>query len=292
MSFNCYLCNGTKFTKRPGEVRDIKRLDILECNDCGLVQLSDFSHIESDHYESSKMHDSEPVLIEYWPTTIEDWQKDFDVEEDARRHYDSYESIISGKDVLDFGSGSCNFLEKASKVAASVSGIEPEKRIRDAFGEKYNLYQDIEATEDQYDIITAFHVIEHIIDPIEILKKIGKKLKDKSSRIIIEVPTSSDALLTLYGSSSFQMFSYWSQHLYLFNASTLRKLIQLAGFNIICIKETQRYGIANHLYWLCRGKPGGHKVWSFLNDPVLNKAYANKLGTLGLCDTLIAEISL
>ena len=285
MNSTCYLCKGSKFTKRPGEVRDIKSLDILECDNCGLVQLSDFSHIAPDHYESSKMHDSEPI-------SIEDWQKDFDVEEDARRHYECYESIISGKDVLDFGSGSCNFLEKASKVAASVGGVEPEKRIRDAFGKKYNLYENIETTAGQYDIITAFHVIEHIIDPIEILRKLGKKLKDESSRIIIEVPSSSDALLTLYGNSSFQKFTYWSQHLYLFNASTLRKLIQLAGLNIICIKETQRYGIANHLYWLCQGKPGGHKVWSFLNDPILNNAYANKLGTLGLCDTLIAEISL
>ncbi|EOG4053627.1 class I SAM-dependent methyltransferase [Campylobacter jejuni] len=37
-----------------------------------------------------------------------------------------------------------------------------------------------------YDVITAFHVIEHLQDPVNILKKLSSKLKD-NGKIIVEV---------------------------------------------------------------------------------------------------------
>ena len=79
----------------------------------------------------------------------------------------------------------------------------------------------------------------------------------KNGRMVIEVPSSEDVLLTLYDSEAFQRFTYWSQHLYLFNAETLRKLAEQAGLRIVSIQQYQRYPLSNHLYWLSQDKPGG-----------------------------------
>lgn len=46
----CYLCGRNEFNKRPGTVRDMSTLDILECESCGLVFLSSFEHIRKDFH--------------------------------------------------------------------------------------------------------------------------------------------------------------------------------------------------------------------------------------------------
>jgi len=113
------------------------------------------------------------------------------------------------------------------------------------------------------------------------------RLRDKG-RLIAEVPSSEDALLTLYDNDAFQHFTYWSQHLFLFNAETLRRVTAQAGLRAVSILQFQRYPLSNHLYWLTRGLPGGHQHWSFLDTPALTQAYAASLASVGKCDTIIA----
>ena len=140
-------------------------------------------------------------------------------------------------------------------------------------------------------MITAFHVVEHLSDPIAVLKTLATKLT-KKGRMVVEVPSSEDALLTLYDSSAFQHFTYWSQHLFLFNAETLRRLAKQAGLCIVSIQQYQRYPLSNHLHWFSHGKPGGHQKWAFLDSPELKTAYANALASLAKCDTLIVHLEL
>ena len=142
-----------------------------------------------------------------------------------------------------------------------------------------------------YDLITAFHMVEHLSDPIAVLKTLVVKLS-KKGRMVVEVPNSEDALLTLYDASAFQHFTYWSQHLFLFNSETLRRLAKQAGLRIVSIQQYQRYSLSNHLHWLSQGKPGGHQKWAFLDSPGLNAAYANTLASVAKYDTLIAHLEL
>ena len=117
-------------------------------------------------------------------------------------------------------------------------------------------------------------------------------LLTENGRIIIEVPSSSDILLTLFACKAFQNFTYWSQHLYLFNTQTLRILIEEAGYKVLSIEQFQRYPLSNHLYWLSQGKPGRHNNWCFIDAPELDSAYKNNLAKIGSCDTLIAHLEL
>ena len=279
-SFTCYLCCNTEFSVREGVVRDNPSLQIIECTNCGLVSLSSLQHIQTGHYEESGMHgDALP--------SIESWLRD--AEQDDLRRFDMLKSVIVNRKVLDFGCGAAGFVRKAQLLAAEVAGVEPERRVREYWGDLIALHGGLEDAGRGYDLITAFHVVEHLPDPREILQKLALCLKDRG-RLVIEVPSSEDALLTLYESDAFQRFTYWSKHLFLFNAETLRLLATQAGLRVISIQQFQRYPLSNHLYWLSRNRLGGHQHWSFLDSPELSSAYANTLAKIGKCDTLIAHL--
>ena len=279
----CYLCKSSLFTTRKGAVRDVPELKIFECDHCGLVTLSSLEHIQEGFYEDSGMHGVEP-------TPMETWLKDTDW--DDQRRFDSVKAMLPNKKLLDFGCGAGGFLNKARQLAASVAGIELEVRVQNYWHDQITIHSNMESAEEGgYDLITAFHVVEHLSDPVAILKTLVAKLS-KNGRIIIEVPSSEDALLTLYDSSAFQDFTYWSQHLFLFNAETLRHLAKKTGLRIVSIEQCQRYPLSNHLHWLSQGKPGGHKKWAFLDSPELKAAYANALASVAKCDTLIAHLEL
>jgi hypothetical protein len=123
------------------------------------------------------------------------------------------------------------------------------------------------------------------------ISKLAQKLQPQG-RMILEVPSAEDALLTLYDCDAFQRFTYWSQHLFLFNAATLEMLARQAGLRVVAIQHYQRYPLSNHMHWLSQGHPGGHQRWSFLDTPEMTQAYANALAAIGKTDTLIAHMVL
>ena len=223
------------------------------------------------------------------PAPIEDWLRD--TEWDDQRRFDSLKALLPNKKLLDFGCGAGGFLNKARRLAASAAGIEPELRVPRYWRDQIAIYPSVDSVDGEYDLITAFHVVEHLSDPAAMLKALAAKLS-KNGRMVVEVPSSEDALLTLYDSSAFQHFTYWSQHLFLFNAETLRRLVKKAGLHIVSIQQYQRYPLSNHLHWLSQGEPGGHQKWAFLDSPELKAAYADALAAVAKCDTLIAYLEL
>jgi len=277
---NCYLCKHSDFSIRKGRVRDNPSLQILECDGCGLVMLSSFEHIRASHYEDSGMHGEESPPIPSWLR---------ETEPDDQRRFEMLSGALTNRRILDFGCGAAGFLRKAQSVAAEVVGVEPERRVRQYWGDKINLQGSIEDAGGEFDLVTAFHVVEHLPDPIATLRRLATCLKD-SGRLVVEVPSSEDALLTLYDNEAFQRFTYWSQHLFLFSAATLRRLADAAGLKVISVQQFQRYPLSNHLYWLSRNQPGGHHLWSFLDTPGLRDAYQASLAGVGKCDTLIAHL--
>jgi 2-polyprenyl-3-methyl-5-hydroxy-6-metoxy-1,4-benzoquinol methylase len=279
---NCYLCQSDKYTARPGSVRDNKDINILECDNCGLVFLSSFNHIMKSHYEDSGMHDREALDIDKWLESTE---------EDDKRRYQFVKEKITNKAVLDFGCGIGGFLNLVKNSASKADGVELEKALQSSFKQrKLNVFSNLSLVRGKYDVITAFHVVEHLEKPKEILKQLSKFLTE-DGEMIIEVPNSNDALLTLYENKPFQNFTYWSQHLFLFNEKTITELVKQAGLKLNWIKHIQRYSLSNHLYWLAKGKPGGHKVWDFMNNNKLDKEYEGQLAYIGKTDTIIVGIS-
>lgn len=276
----CYLCNHTVQRTRPGSVRDAPDLRIAECENCGLVTLDSAAHIGSRHYQNSGMHgEAVPSMAQWLRDTAHDYQ----------RRLDTLRAALVNRKLLDFGCGAGGFLLKAQALASSVAGVELEERVHAHWGDALSLHRSLDAAGGGYELITAFHVLEHLTDPRSMLRELASRLAS-GGRLVVEVPSSDDALLTLYDNDAFQRFTYWSQHLYLFNAGTLRSLAGQAGLKVVAIEQFQRYPLSNHLHWLSRNQPGGHQKWSFLDSPELQQAYANALAAVAKCDTLIAYL--
>ena len=167
MPINCYLCSSTSFTTRKGQVRDAPDLNILECTNCGLVTLSSLGHIQEGFYEGSGMHGAEP-------TPMDTWLKDTDW--DDQRRFDMVKAMLPNKKLLDFGCGAGGFLNKARQLAGSVAGIELELRVQKYWQEQITIHPSVESAGGGYDLITAFHVVEHLSDPRAMLKTLAAKL--------------------------------------------------------------------------------------------------------------------
>ena len=283
----CYLCGCTEFNKRPGSVRDRPELKVFECASCGLVFLSSFAHIKEGFYESSEMYGEEMPGIETWLKETA-W--------DDERRFQYLKTALPNLKLLDFGCGAGGFFLKARELAATAHGVEPEIRLSSHYQSHgltvFQNFSDIpnDIRGGGYDIITMFHVLEHIPDPKAILGELSEMLTD-DGQIIVEVPNADDALLTLYNNSPFSHFTYWSCHLFLFTAKTLQILFDQVNLKANYIKQIQRYPLSNHLYWLANGKPGGHQKWHFLDSPEMHVAYEKQLAAIGKCDTIVASIS-
>lgn len=228
-SDSCYLCESKDFIKRPGTVRDRRELGILECKECGLVFLESFGHINEGFCESSNMHDDD-----FNPET---WIKEtICSDEDDERRFNQFKHFITNKSVLDFGCGAGGFSLRARDVAKIVEGVEVEKRMQAYFIKNgLKVYTEIDEISQSFDVITMFHVLEHIPEPVALLKRLARKLND-DGQIIIEVPNANDALLKLYKCEPFSHFAYWSHHLFLFTETTLSMMIDKAGLMVNYIK--------------------------------------------------------
>ncbi len=281
MGKSCYLCGCAKFHQRDGVVRDNPELVVLECCKCGLVFLSSFDHIRDNFYEKSGMH-AQPINVVAWLR-----QSDSDDE----RRLKQFRRFLENKSVLDFGCGAGGFLLRARDITSKACGIEVESRLAAHFSERgLDVRRELSDFEETFDVITLFHVLEHFQDPSQLLKQLAEKLKP-GGQIVVEVPNSRDALLTLYQSEAFSRFTYWSCHLFLFNASTLKDLADKSGLKVDYVQHVQRYSLANHLHWLSKGLPGGHGKWNFIDSVELGSAYEKSLAAIGCTDTLACGFS-
>ncbi len=138
-------------------------------------------------------------------------------------------------------------------------------------------------------MVTMFHVLEHLPDPISLLHEIVDHM-EPDGMFIVEVPNADDALLSLYQCDAFADFTYWKCHIYLYTMDTLRLLAKKAGLHVKFMRQVQRYSLENHLYWLSHGKPGGHFKWGFFSDDNMNRQYGERLSSLGIADTIVCGL--
>ena len=209
--------------------------------------------------------------------------------EDDYRRTEQFKKNLKNKDILDFGCGWGGFLRNI-KDHKSLNGVELRRECINYIKnnlKKINISDNINSFDRKFDIITMFHVLEHIPYQIDTLKVLKSKLKSKG-KIIIEVPHAEDFLILQEELKEFKNFTFWSEHLIFHTYKSLKSILLKSGFKNINIQYYQRYNFSNHLGWLLKRKPGGHNFYKEIVSDKLNLTYCENLKKLGQTDTLIA----
>jgi len=138
----------------------------------------------------------------------------------------------SGKAILDYGCGTGEFLSSMKKSGWFASGIEPSQLARDHAREKYGLevsdQSGIEKIQDEsIDVITLWHVLEHIYPLKDRVASFHNKLK-KEGTLIVAVPNMNSYDAKRYG-------KFWAaydvpRHIYHFTPETISSLMTESGF--------------------------------------------------------------
>jgi 2-polyprenyl-3-methyl-5-hydroxy-6-metoxy-1,4-benzoquinol methylase len=144
------------------------------------------------------------------------------------------ERYCSGGRLLDVGTGTGYFLSHMRNGGWQVTGLEPDTGARKVAKERFGLdIDDIEAlyslAEESFDVITMWHVLEHVHSLNHNLAQINRLLCDRGWLIIaVPNPTSSDA--THYG-------KFWAaydvpRHLWHFSPKSMKLLLEKHGFDL------------------------------------------------------------
>ncbi|MEW4922352.1 class I SAM-dependent methyltransferase [Algibacter sp. 2305UL17-15] len=149
------------------------------------------------------------------------------------------DSFPSGdKKLLDIGCGTGDFLQTAQQNGWIVSGIEPNGQARQIANKKTNnsvfeTEQLLKFSEDSFDVITLWHVLEHLPN-LEEHVSIFKKLLKPNGRLIIAVPNYKS-----YDANHYKQF--WAaydvpRHLWHFNQDSISKLVSKESFKVEKVK--------------------------------------------------------
>ena len=216
--------------------------------------------------------------------------RDYEVIMDAERRASAYRQYTAGRHIVDFGCGDGAFLHKVQHETLTCCGVELQRDYVEALNKAgISCHQSTERLPaETLDTALSFHVIEHLPEPIPILRELYRVLKP-GGLIVIEVPHANDFLLSGLENDDFRKFTLWSQHLVLHTRESLKRLLEASGFEGTVIEGVQRYPLSNHLSWLASGRPGGHKSpLSALDTADLREAYQAALNRIDATDTLVA----
>ena len=250
----CAICKGEKFKKISMRVRDSSRYKIVKCQNCNLLQLSPRPSVDEDRKFYDQNRQSKNIGE---PTDLKIIRKKH-LQDTIRRGEMVSRYVQKNNTILDIGSGYGFFLEEMYNRGYDITGVEISEEGRRISSKvtnvkvlNINLYEN-DTDLPIFDCITLFHVLEHVNDPIRFLKIIKKHLNN-NGKLIIEVPNTDDILLD--ACKEYRDFFWQRAHLFYFNAETLKKIIQKAGFLMDNIFYVHRYSIENFMNWYILGKP-------------------------------------
>ena len=89
------------------------------------------------------------------------------------------------KRVLDFGCGFGQFLEMCHLFGLDAVGVDRSSARRTGAG--VQMFAELHEAEGKFDAITMFEVLEHLDDPLHVLKLLSERL-NKGGVMVIEVP--------------------------------------------------------------------------------------------------------
>ena len=211
--------------------------DIYQCEHCNLIftsphdyvhQLCDDSQIKNLYLEMSEFR--EPVLVD---------------------NLQQIERIKGKGRILDIGCYIGSFIRLAKQSGWDCAGLEPSDYVSKYVAETFGItvlpvyLRDANFGNYSFDVVTMFHVLEHIIHPHVELLEIKRILKP-NGLLVIEVPKASHYLYRLFKGLK---ICYPPEHYYYFTPDTIEKLLHKSGFKIVKIVPGKIFVSPYRILW-------------------------------------------
>jgi 2-dehydro-3-deoxyphosphooctonate aldolase (KDO 8-P synthase) len=233
---------------------------IVRCTNCDHIQLIGFRNNLKQHYDKDGQSND---IIKTFNVTKRDIIDKEKIEIDRRMIYlginnDGYFRL------LDIGAGYCSFAKKLidkynnvevtclepsqnrTECGCVINSIIDNNRIK-----IHNVYLDDKFANDhenEFDIITSWHVLEHLDEHfIDVVLRNMYKCCKNGGKIVIEVPHSEDELFKF---DKYKQINYMIHHLSYWNEKSLTKLLANNSIKNYEFRYVQRYGYDNYLNWV------------------------------------------
>ena len=210
---SCALCRGNDF-KRISE-KDSKskgELIVCFCNSCSMVSQNPIptEHQVEQYYATEYRQDYKQVFEPKLKHIYRAGNLALD-----RLGFLTKNNVVSGK-LLDVGAGGGEFTYVSSQLGFDSTGIEPNIGYSNYAKDQYQANVktgQLAEVDGKFDVITMFHVMEHIPDPIKTFKKLYDLLNEDGF-LFIEVPN-------IESFSQSPGNTFFKAHIHYFSAATL-----------------------------------------------------------------------
>jgi 2-polyprenyl-3-methyl-5-hydroxy-6-metoxy-1,4-benzoquinol methylase len=233
----CPLCDGRSaqiIANRDGKTRE--KMITISCSDCGLGRVDplptnqELAEWYATQYRQAYKSAAQPVLRHVLRAGRNaQWRWQWLCQNTVGVHTDSN---TQSKRSLDIGSSSGEFVYLLHTLGFQAKGIEPHAGYaayaRNMLGIDINngtlqhcLPSELPVS---FDLISMFHVLEHLPEPVSALRTIGEKLKPEGL-LYIEVPNATRLCSPNY--------MFFKAHTLYFTGKALRNLLEKCGFRVV-----------------------------------------------------------
>lgn len=207
-----------------------EKFDIYNCSNCKITFTSPIPDNISKYYETTDYlsHDTENNGI---LGKLYNYLRSINI----RNKYSIVTSYIKQGSILDIGSGTGELLNHFKNNDWITKGVEPSEKARNYSISKYNLNivdesELLKLPKSNYDVISMWHVLEHVKDINQRIVNISQLLK-KDGVIIIAVPN-------IDSPDSQHYKEYWAaldvpRHLYHFSKESMKILLEKHNLQIV-----------------------------------------------------------
>ena len=233
----CPLCGGRSaqiIANRDGKTRE--KMISISCCDCGMGRVDplptdqELAEWYATQYRQAYKSATQPALRHVLRAGRNaQWRWQWLCQNSVGVHTDSN---TQSKRSLDIGSSSGEFVYLLHTLGFQAKGIEPHAGYaayaRNMLGIDINngtlqhcLSSELPVS---FDLISMFHVLEHLPEPVSALRTIGEKLKPEGL-LYIEVPNAIRLCSPNY--------MFFRAHTLYFTGKTLRNLLEKSGFKVV-----------------------------------------------------------
>jgi 2-polyprenyl-3-methyl-5-hydroxy-6-metoxy-1,4-benzoquinol methylase len=141
--------------------------------------------------------------------------------------------------LLDVGCGAGSWMARYQSLGWEVRGIDPGEaaveacRARGLPAQQSGLLE-ADLPSHHFDLILLHHVIEHVLRPVEALRR-ARELLAPGGAVVVSTPNAGGLGFRWYGSCWYALDA--PRHLHLFDAGTLVRTCESAGLSVVSIRS-------------------------------------------------------